>query len=110
MDKEKGTFAFDKVIHERVRLLILTYLAGKPDTTVSFNELKEGLELTAGNLSVQIRNLESAGYVTVHKQIRNRKPETTLSLTPDGLKSLMDYLDEMERIIRTVKGPNADGT
>lgn len=108
MDKDKGGFTIDKVIHERARLLILTYLAGQPESRVSFNELRDQLELTAGNLSVQLKNLETAGYVEIHKRIKDNKPETTVSLTPAGLDSLAAYLDEMEQIIRSVRGGGPD--
>lgn len=104
MDNDKSGFAIDKVIHERARLLILTYLAGQPETRVPFNELRDELELTAGNLSVQLKNLESVGYIEIHKRIKNNKPETTVSLTSCGLDSLTAYLDEMEQIIRSVRG------
>lgn len=108
MDKEKSPFTIDKVIHERARLLILTYLAGRSESRVPFNELKDSLDLTAGNLSVQLRNLESAGYIAIHKRIKNNKPETTVSLTPEGLTSLQQYLAEMEQIIRSVRNPDME--
>lgn len=108
MDEEKATPAIDKVIHERVRLLILTHLAGKPASRIAFNELKDSLELTAGNLSIQLKNLEAAGYINIHKRIKNNKPETTVTLTPAGLTALMDYLTELERIIRSVKDAGRD--
>ncbi|MGE5586503.1 MAG: winged helix-turn-helix domain-containing protein [Bacillota bacterium] len=105
MGEDKGGFAIDKVIHERARLLVLTYLASQTRDRVLFNELKENLELTAGNLSVQLRNLEAAGYVQIHKRIKGNKPETSVSLTAKGYEALNSYLDQMERIIRSVKRP-----
>ena len=108
MDEEKATPAIDKVIHERARLLILTHLAGKPASRIAFSELKDSLELTAGNLSIQLKNLEAAGYINIHKRIKNNKPETTVTLTPAGLTALMDYLTELERIIRSVKDAGRD--
>lgn len=93
----------DKFIHERARLLILTHLATSADREVSFNDLKSALDMTAGNLSVQLRNLEDIGYVKVDKSIENRKPVTRVSLTPKGYDEFMMYLDNMEKIIRSIK-------
>ena len=108
MDKDRGGFAIDKVIHERTRLLILTYLASQARNRVLFNELKDNLELTAGNLSVQLRNLEAAGYIQIHKRIKGSKPETSVSMTPGGYEALSAYLDQMEQLIRAVKGPGRE--
>ena len=55
----------NKTIHERARLMILTYVATREETPVPFNEIKSALNMTGGNLSVQLRNLEEAGYVEV---------------------------------------------
>lgn len=101
-------FEIDKVIHERVRLLILTYLASHQEKKVPFNEIKEGLELTAGNLSVQLRNLEEADYIKIHKRIKNNKSETKVALTLEGLNRLNEYLAEMEGLIRAVKQRQGD--
>ncbi|MGE5592164.1 MAG: transcriptional regulator [Betaproteobacteria bacterium] len=105
MNEDRGGFTIDRVIHERARLLILTYLATQTKDRVLFNELKENLGLTAGNLSVQLRNLEAAGYVRIYKRIKGSKPETSVSLTAGGYEALHSYLDQMERIIRFVKKP-----
>lgn len=96
-------YDFDKVIHERARLLILIYLAGSNSQQVPFNELKENLELTSGNLSVQLTNLEQAGYIRIQKSFQNKKPVTNISLTPDGLTALKGYMLEMEGLINTFK-------
>jgi DNA-binding MarR family transcriptional regulator len=93
----------DKFIHERARLLILTHLATGEDREISFNELKSALDMTAGNLSVQLRNLEEAGYLNVDKSIEHRKTVTRVSLTPEGHEAFMLYLDNMEKIIRFIK-------
>lgn len=100
--KEKESFVPDRIIHEPARLQITSYLAagGKQ---VSFTELKEKLGLTAGNLSVQLRRLEEAGYVSITKTFRERKPLTRVSLTRQGLKALQDYLRELERMIDRLK-------
>lgn len=93
----------NKVIHERARLLILTHLATNEEEEVSFNELKSALDMTAGNLSVQLKNLEDIGYIKVDKSIENRKPLTKVSLTAKGYDEFMLYLDNMEKIIRSIK-------
>lgn len=108
MDRSKLNISFDKIIHERARLLILSYLASNAEKRIPFNELKENLELTAGNLSVQLKNLEEAGYLKIHKKIKDNKPETSVSLTPDGLAALMDYLQQMEGLINKVKTTRED--
>lgn len=99
---------FDKLIHERVRLLILSYLASSSEKKVPFNEIKDSLELTAGNLSVQLKNLEEAGYIKIYKKIKDNKPETSVALTADGLSALMDYLQQMESLINKVKTVRED--
>ena len=99
---------FDKVIHERARLIILTYLAGSNKPKIPFNELKENLNLTSGNLSVQLTNLEQAGYIKIQKLFKNKKPVTNISLTPEGLSALKKYILEMEEIIKTIKTTNLE--
>lgn len=96
-------FQLNKHIHERARLLILTCLATNNNKAVSFNDLKEALDMTGGNLSVQLRNLEDVEYVTVLKTIEKRKSLTTVSITQKGYEALMSYLDTMEKIIQSVK-------
>ncbi len=98
----------DKVIHERARLMILAYLSASADPATGFIELREKLELTAGNLSIQLRNLEEAGYVKITKGFLGRKPNTTVQLTPRGSLALAGYLAEMEALIRRLK-PQRDG-
>jgi DNA-binding MarR family transcriptional regulator len=96
-------YSVDKVIHEQVRLAILTYIASSEQKEVPFTELKQSLELTAGNLSVQLRNLEDAGYLTISKTIEGRKPSTTVAMTLAGRDALVSYIAKMEAIIRTLK-------
>jgi DNA-binding MarR family transcriptional regulator len=102
--EDKGRdIQIDKFIHERARLLILTHLAAREDREVSFNDLKDELDMTAGNLSVQLRNLEDIGYIEVNKTIEGRKTVTRVSLTQKGYEELMLYLDNMEKIIKSIK-------
>ncbi|HLV25206.1 MAG TPA: transcriptional regulator [Gemmatimonadales bacterium] len=91
----------DRVIHERVRLAIVSALAGAD--SLSFNELKDLLEITDGNLSVHARRLEEAGFVTQEKSFVDRVPRTEYRLTAAGRRALDDYLDHMESLIRRVR-------
>jgi len=87
----------DAVIHERVRLAIVSALAAAPEMT--FNELKATLDLTDGNLSAHSRTLEEAGYITIVKSFQGRRPLTTMRLTPQGRKAFQRYLDTLRRIV-----------
>ena len=91
----------DRVIHERVRLAIVSALASA--RALTFNELKELLDITDGNLSVHARRLEEAGFVTCEKSFVERVPRTEYQLTPAGRKALHEYLDFMESLIRRVR-------
>lgn len=91
----------DRVIHERVRLAIVSALATAP--SLSFNELKELLEITDGNLSVHARKLEEAGFISCEKSFVDRVPRTEYHLTRAGRKALDQYLDHMESLIRQVR-------
>ena len=95
--------ALNKIIHERARLLILTYLTSNEKREVSFNELQEKLEFTSGNLSIQLKKLREAGYVEINKTFKDNKPYTTVLITPQGAKALNAYIEEMEQIIQTLK-------
>ncbi len=92
-----------KTIHERARLRILTYLASKDDSAAAFNEIKDRFAFTAGNLSIQLRNLEEAGLVEVEKTFSNRRPLTNVVLTVKGKASLLDYIGEMERMFENLR-------
>lgn len=92
---------FDRLIHERVRLAIVSGLAVREWMT--FNELKALLELTDGNLSVHARRLEEAGYVECRKSFEARVPKTEYRLTRAGHRALERYLGHMERLIRAVR-------
>jgi DNA-binding MarR family transcriptional regulator len=91
----------NRVIHERVRLAIVSALAGAE--SLSFNELKELLDITDGNLSVHARRLEEAGFITCEKSFVDRVPRTEFQLTRAGRKALDEYLDHMESLIRRVR-------
>ncbi len=88
----------DQVIHERLRLGIVSALA--VNETLGFADLKRLLNTTDGNLSVHARKLENAGYVECNKSFQGRIPRTEYSLTATGRKALEKYLEQMESIIR----------
>ena len=100
--REKGGFTPNRTIHEPARLQIISYLAAS-GKQVSFTQLKEKLDLTAGNLSVQLTRLGEAGYISITKSFRERKPLTRVSLTRQGLEALQQYLGEMEKMIDRLK-------
>ena len=87
----------DEVIHGRMRLGIMVYLADVE--TADFTELKTVLEATQGNLSVHIKKLEEAGYVVVTKTFANNKPLTRVAITPVGRAAFADYLKAMTALI-----------
>ena len=87
----------DEVIHGRLRLGVMAYLANAE--VADFNELKALLEVTQGNLSVQLRKLEDAAYVTIEKGYLGRKPRTQVRITPVGRKAFAAYLEALGRVI-----------
>jgi DNA-binding transcriptional ArsR family regulator len=91
----------DRLIHERLRLAIVSALA--VNESLSFNELKEMLGATDGNLSVHARKLEEAGYVACRKMFDGRLPRTEFKLTAAGRAALARYLDHMEGLIRAAR-------
>ena len=95
--------ALDPIIHVRVRLGIVSALA--VEESLTFNELKDLLRTSDGNLSAHARRLEEAGYVTCTKSFEGRVPRTEFRLTGAGRESLERYLDHMEALIRRVRVP-----
>lgn len=91
----------DRLIHERVRLGIVSALAVAE--TLSFNELKELLGVTDGNLSAHARKLEDAGYLECIKGYEGRVPRTDYRLTGEGRAALQEYLGHMEALIHAVR-------
>lgn len=87
----------DEVIHGRVRLGVMAYLASRG--VADFNELKLKLKSSDGNLSVHLRKLEDAGYVAIDKSFVDRKPLTRIRLTPSGRAAFLAYLDEMSKLV-----------
>lgn len=87
----------DDVIHGRLRLGVMAYLSGAGHA--EFNELKAKLQESDGNLSVQLRKLEEAGYVEIEKTYAGRKPLTRLSITDKGRTAFVSYLDAIEKLL-----------
>lgn len=87
----------DEVIHGRVRLGIMAVLSGAE--SADFNTLKARLQTTDGNLSVHLRKLEDAGFVSVSKRFEGRKPLTEAAMTPQGRRAFVAYLDAMQGLV-----------
>jgi DNA-binding HxlR family transcriptional regulator len=93
--------ALDRLIHERIRLGIISALA--VNDSLSFNDLKRLLRTTDGNLSVHARKLEEGGYVACSKFFEGRIPRTEYRLTAAGRRALDQYLADMEEVIRQAR-------
>jgi DNA-binding MarR family transcriptional regulator len=100
--KEAGRFAYEgleRLLHERSRLGILSSLVAHPAGLV-FNDLKFLCSLTDGNLSRQIQILEESGFVEVIKSVHENRPRTLVRMTSTGRKRFVEYLAELERVVR----------
>ena len=97
----KSADALDRLIHERLRLGIVSALA--VNDSLSFSDLKKLMKTTDGNLSVHARKLEEAEYITCTKSFEGRMPKTEYRLTPAGRRALERYLDHMESLIRAAR-------
>ncbi len=95
--------ALDRLIHERIRLGIVSALA--VNETLSFNDLKKLLRTTDGNLSVHARKLEEADYIACTKTFEGRVPHTEYRITATGRRVLEKYLAHMEALIRATREP-----
>jgi DNA-binding MarR family transcriptional regulator len=93
--------ALDRLIHERLRLGIVSALA--VNDSLSFSDLKKLMKTTDGNLSVHARKLEEAEYITCTKSFEGRMPKTEYRLTATGRRALERYLDHMEALIRATR-------
>ena len=92
----------DKIIHERMRLGIISALAA--NESLSFTDLKNLLNTTDGNISVHARKLEDAGYLECLKSFNGRVPLTEYKITSGGREALNRYLNHMEALIKAMKG------
>jgi len=101
LNREAVSPDLDRLIHERIRLGIVSALA--VDRSLTFNELKALLKTTDGNLSVHARRLEEADYIVCTKSFDGRLPKTEYRLTAAGRKALERYLNHMEALIRATR-------
>ena len=97
----EGTPEIDRLIHERLRLGIVSALA--VNDSMTFSELKDLLKTTDGNLSVHARKLEEAEYIVCTKSFEGRTPKTEYKLAAAGRRALQHYLDHMEALIKTMR-------
>lgn len=104
-DAPSKALSLDALIHERVRLGIVSALAGHE--RLAFTDLRDALGLTDGNLSAHARKLEEAGYLACHKSFVGRTPRTEYSLTRRGREELSNYLEHLEAIIDSTRGAGA---
>jgi len=99
--------AIDEVLHSRVRLAIVAFLAGA--AAADFSAVRNAIKTTDGNASVHLRKLEDAGYVTVEKRFVARKPQTLYELTRSGRKALLDYVTHLETLLPPRNNSAASG-
>ena len=92
----------DRVIHEKGRMAIMSLLAATPE--VSFTDMRDTLGMTDGNLTTHIKHLQKAGYLGVTKSFRGKRPLTTLSLTEEGRSAFREYIDALEKIVKSARG------
>lgn len=94
-----GVETLNEVIHGRLRLGVMAYLASAG--SASFGDLKAQTGASDGNLSVHLRKLEEAGYLTIDKAFKDRRPLTTATLTAEGRKAWLAYLEQMRAILES---------
>ena len=95
--------SLDRLLHDRMRLGIVSALAAADDMSLSFTELKSALSATDGNLGGHVRKLEDAGYVSCDKTFEGRTPRTDSRLTASGRRALEKYLNHLDAIIRATR-------
>jgi DNA-binding MarR family transcriptional regulator len=98
---ERHATQLDRLIHDRMRLGILSALAAAP--SITFTDLRTALDASDGNLSVHARKLEDAGYIACTKGFDGRTPRTDYRLTAAGRKAFEKYLDHMEALIAATR-------
>ena len=94
--------AIDELLHSRVRLAIIAFLAGAK--TADFSAVRDATKTTDGNASLHLRKLEDAGYIAVKKRFVARRPQTLYSLTQRGRKALLDYIGHLETLLPPASG------
>ncbi len=94
---DHGIDKISDIIHGRLRLGVMAFLANAE--AASFTELKTALSVTSGNLSIQMRKLEEAGYIKIDKSIVGRKPLTTIRMTAAGRKAFATYIEALSDVL-----------
>ena len=94
--------AIDELIHGRIRLGVMAYLASASPAT--FRELRDRVEATDGNLATQLRKLEAAGYVRQEKRFVGRRPQTLVHLTDTGREAWLEWLERMQALMAAARG------
>ena len=91
------------VIHGRVRLAIMSYLAShdEAECDIDFTHLKKRINLSDGNLSVHMSKLEEAGYLEITKQFKGKRPQTLCKITENGRAAFLNYLEHLESLLPT---------
>ena len=93
----------DEIIHQSVRLRIMTLLVSQPETErVAYRFIQKTLVLTGGNLTIHLRKLRDAGYLEVTKEFLNEKPSTWVQATPAGRQAFANYLANLETVLKGV--------
>ena len=99
-ETDYSKIAKDKLLCERSRLLILSYLAASETESATFMELQKIIEISRGNLSIQIGKLQDAEYVKTRKKFKDKKSQTTIHLALKGRLALMRYLEDINKLMR----------
>ena len=99
--------AIDEILHSRVRLAIVAFLAGAK--TVDFTAVRDATKTTDGNASIHLRKLEDAGYIAMQKRFVARKPQTLYSLTERGRQALLAYVSHLETLLPLAGGEPSGG-
>lgn len=97
-------FTLNKIVHEQSRLKILALLASGTATSLTFTHIKTQLSFTAGNLSIQLKTLEEAGYITLNKYIDGKKPRTDVCIKKEGKLALSEYMSQLEKFLASLSG------
>lgn len=87
----------DPLLHSQLRLAVVSLLIGLKEAEFTF--LKEETQSTAGNLSVQLDKLEKAGYISIEKSFRGKRPLTTCKITPKGVDAFETYVENLKKYI-----------
>ncbi|MCY1152716.1 MAG: transcriptional regulator [Sphaerochaetaceae bacterium] len=96
----------NKLIHEQSRLKILIYLSKKFPSKTTFTKVRKDLNMTSGNLSIQLKKLEESNLINQDKKIEKNKVKTYINITNTGIKSLNQYLNDLESLLSNIKGDN----